>query len=127
MVHVLNANAIDPSVFEWASLPEEEVYAGIFRQTISGDKQTMVRYRYAPSSVFPLHSHPQEQITLVISGEIVFTVAGQEMTLSAGQTAIIPSGVEHGARVIGTEWVETFNAMSPRRDVCPGPIEGGRP
>ncbi|MCC6944713.1 MAG: cupin domain-containing protein [Thermomicrobiales bacterium] len=83
----------------------------------------MVRYRYAPGSRFPLHSHPQEQVTLVISGSITFTVGGQEVVLGPGQVAVIPGGVEHGASVDGDAWVETFNAMSPRRDVAPGPAE----
>lgn len=124
MVHVLSNRAELATIAIWKDLPEEEVYPGIFRQTVSGDKQTMVRYRYAPGSVFPMHSHPQEQITIIISGTITFTVGGEVVTLTSGQAAIIPSGVEHGATVEGDSWVETFNAMSPRRDVAPGPAAG---
>lgn len=119
MVCVLSDSA---QVHAWSTLPEEEVYPGIFRQSISGARQTMVRYRYAPGSEFPLHSHPQEQVTLVVSGSITFAVGGAEVKLGAGQVAVIPGGVEHGARVDGSEWVETYNAMSPRRDVAPGPV-----
>lgn len=121
MVRLLSDSAA--ATHSWSQLEEEEVYPGIFRQTVSGERQTMVRYRYAPGSQFPLHDHPQEQVTLVISGVILFTVAGNEVELGPGQVAIIPGGVEHGARVDGDEWVETFNAMSPRRDVSPGPKE----
>jgi quercetin dioxygenase-like cupin family protein len=81
----------------------------------------MVRYVYQPGSVFPLHDHAEEQITVVVSGEIEFTVAGETVTLGAGQTAVIPSGVPHGARVVGGQPVETFNALSPRREQHPAP------
>jgi quercetin dioxygenase-like cupin family protein len=105
----------------WESIPAAEVYPGITRQVVDGVRQTMVRYVYQPGSVFPIHDHPEEQITVVVSGEIEFTVAGESITLSAGQTAVIPSGIPHGARVVGNQPVETFNALSPRREQHPAP------
>ena len=104
---------------QWADVPTDEVYPGITRQVLDGDRQTMVRYVYQPGAVFPVHSHPEEQVTVVISGRIRFTVAGEAIELSAGQAAVIPSDVPHGAEVVGDEAVETFNALSPRRAVHP--------
>jgi quercetin dioxygenase-like cupin family protein len=123
MVHVLSQLVATMST--WADVQTEDVYPGIMRQVVNGERQTMVRYCYAPGSEFPVHSHPQEQITVVISGTIAFTIAGQEQVLHAGQVAVIPGGVEHGARVIGDELVETFNALSPRRERSPGPDRTG--
>ena len=108
----------------WNDLDCEEVYPGITRQIVNGARQTIVRYLYQPGSVFPVHSHPQEQVTVVISGTIVFTVAGQELMLTGGHVAVIPAGVEHCASVVGAESVETFNALSPRREQSPGPERG---
>jgi hypothetical protein len=34
---------------------------------------------------------------------------------------VIPGGVAHGAEVIGDDEVETYNALSPRRDQSPTP------
>ncbi len=79
----------------------------------------MVRYVYAPGSVFPVHAHPEEQVTVVVSGRIVFEVAGARVELGAGQVAVIPPNVPHGARVLGDDTVETFNALSPRRSADP--------
>jgi quercetin dioxygenase-like cupin family protein len=107
------------TVTDWTSEPATEVYPGITRQVLNGERQTMVRYVYQPGAVFPVHSHPEEQITVVISGEIEFTVAGEEMTLRAGQAAVIPAGIPHGARVVGDQIVETFNALSRRRESHP--------
>jgi quercetin dioxygenase-like cupin family protein len=118
----LSTRTADP--IAWSDLEVEDVYPGITRQVVNGLRQTMVRYCYEPGSVFPVHSHPQEQITIVISGTITFTIAGREQILGAGQVAVIPGGIDHGARVIGDERVETFNALSPRRDQSPGPGPG---
>ena len=107
--------------FSWSAIPATEVYPGIARQIVNGERQTMVRYVYQPGSNFPEHHHPEEQITLVISGQIAFTVAGETFMLHTGECAIIPAGTPHGARVIGDQVVETFNALSPRRDQHPAP------
>lgn len=108
-----------PARIAWDALPAEEVLPGVTRQVVQGEKQTMVRYVYAPGAVFPVHHHPQEQVTVVVSGRIAFDVAGVEYQLGPGEVAVIPSGVPHGARVLGDTVVETFNALSPRRDDNP--------
>jgi quercetin dioxygenase-like cupin family protein len=105
----------------WESIPATEVYPGITRQVVNGARQTMVRYVYQPGSIFPIHDHPEEQITVVVSGNIEFTVAGETITLGVGQVAVIPAGIPHGARVVGDQTVETFNALSPRREQHPAP------
>jgi quercetin dioxygenase-like cupin family protein len=102
-------------VIDWADVEQTEPLPGILRQTIHGDQQSMVRYVYAPGSVFPVHSHPQEQITVVLSGVIAFTVDGKRVVLGPGNVAVIPGGVHHGAIVEGPETVVTINTMSPRR------------
>jgi quercetin dioxygenase-like cupin family protein len=103
----------------WSSLPVETVLPGIERRVVHGERQTMVRYTYEPGSVFPSHSHPEEQITVVVRGRIAFEIAGQRIELGPGEVAVIPGGVPHGATVIGDELVETFNALSPRRAAEP--------
>jgi quercetin dioxygenase-like cupin family protein len=105
----------------WSGIPEEEVYPGISRQVLHGERQTMVHYVYSPGSVFPIHSHPEEQVTVVISGEIEFTIDGEPALLRGGQAAVIPANMPHGAKVIGNVAVETFNALSPRRERQPAP------
>lgn len=105
----------------WSDLPVEEVFPGITRQVVHGERQTLVRYVYQPGSVFPRHRHPQEQITAVLSGEIEFEIDGERRVLRSGELGVIPGGVTHGARVVGEGVVETLNALSPRRDEAPGP------
>ena len=105
----------------WADLPVETVLDGITRQTVHGAQQTIVRYVYAPGAVFPQHAHLQEQVTLVVRGRIAFDIGGTRLELDPGDVAVIPGGVPHGAEVLGDEEVETYNALSPRRDAGPGP------
>ncbi|HUT15964.1 MAG TPA: cupin domain-containing protein [Anaerolineae bacterium] len=104
-----------PQAFHWGDLLTETVLPGIDRQRIDGERMTIVRYVYAPGSVFPAHSHPEEQITVVLSGEIEFDVDGQLEQATAGSVIVIPPNAVHGARILGDQQVETLNVLSPRR------------
>lgn len=108
-----------PSAIDWNVVPIEHPLVGVARQTVHGAHQTLVRYVYQPGCVFPIHNHPEEQITIVLSGTIDFTVDGVPLTLSAGECALIPANVPHGATVTGSEVVTTLNTMSPRRSAAP--------
>jgi quercetin dioxygenase-like cupin family protein len=121
------------TVTAWSEVPAEEVLPGVMRQTVHGARQSVVRYRYAPGVSFPVHAHPEEQITAVLSGRLVFDVAGERRELGPGEVVVIPGGVPHGAAVAGSEPVETLNALSPRRSTGPrvaaptAPAAGGAP
>lgn len=99
-------------MINWDDVPASEVFVGIFRQAVVSDEATIVRYVYNPGCVFPEHRHPESQITVVHSGEIEFTVDGEPMTLRAGQVALIPGDVPHGARVTASEIVVTDNYIA---------------
>jgi quercetin dioxygenase-like cupin family protein len=105
--------------YDWSAVDSEEILPGVYRQTVHATNQTVVRYLYAPGSVFPIHAHPEEQVTLVLRGTIVFAIGESEHSLEAGGLIVIPSNVPHGARVVGTETVESFNILSPRRAANP--------
>jgi quercetin dioxygenase-like cupin family protein len=96
----------------WRNVPVEEVLDGVTRRRHSGETFTIVRYTYQPGSVFPVHAHPEEQLTIVHSGAIEFQVDGQPVRLEAGMFAVIPGGIPHGARVIGNEAVVSDNYIA---------------
>jgi len=96
-------------------LPIEEVRPGVTRQSFSTGRMTFIRYRYRPGTVFPVHSHPQEQMTLVVEGEIEFTFEDRTERLAEGQALVLPLGLPHGARVVGAAPVVTDNYFVPSR------------
>ncbi|MGH2869559.1 MAG: cupin domain-containing protein [Solirubrobacteraceae bacterium] len=79
-------------------LPAKEVYAGVVRRTFTSDKATVTRYSFDPGATFPLHRHPQQQITLIEVGEVEMTVADHAAPMSAGDWSVIEADVEHGIR-----------------------------
>jgi quercetin dioxygenase-like cupin family protein len=104
---------------DWTQAPLEDAGSGITRQTIHGERSTIVRYVYPPGAIFATHAHPEEQLTVVLSGRIVFTTPSGEVEVGPGGTLLVPPNLPHGARVIGDETVESINVLAPRRERSP--------
>jgi quercetin dioxygenase-like cupin family protein len=55
-----------------------------------------------PGAGAPTHSHPVEEVLTVIWGEAEMWMDEQRVSVSAGQSLIVPSGRKHGFRNSGT-------------------------
>ena len=86
--------------FKESELKTKQILEGITLKAISGDKTMMTFFEFEPNAVIPSHKHPHEQITYVIEGEMEFTVEGETNVLRKGDGVVIPSNVEHSARVL---------------------------
>jgi len=61
-------------------------------------QKTMLTYfEINPNSRFEAHSHASEQITMVLEGELFFTVNERILCLQSGEVLAIPSRVPHAA------------------------------
>lgn len=62
-----------------------------------------------------LHSHPHDQITYIVSGELEFTVGEDKATVHAGDVVYMPGGTKHGVTAVFADStiVDTF---APKRD-----------
>jgi quercetin dioxygenase-like cupin family protein len=56
----------------------------------------------APGTGAPTHSHPVEEVLTVREGEAEMWLDGQRITVSAGQSLIVPAGRQHGFKNSGT-------------------------
>ena len=86
--------------FRIKELPGRELAPGIFMRPAHLEKVMVTFIDLKAGSTVPLHSHPHEQITVMISGELVYNVGGEEQPVVAGDVVLIPSGVEHGVRAM---------------------------
>lgn len=71
------------------------------------------RLHLARGAVVPAHKHLAEQITMVLSGAIEFTIAGSKTTVRAGEVLIIPPNVVHSA--VALEETDDIDCFSPLR------------
>lgn len=86
--------------FTIPDLPQKELMPGITLKSVHLDNLMVTFVTLAPGAVLPEHSHPHEQISVVISGALKFKVEGEERIVSAGHAVCIPSNALHGAVVV---------------------------
>ncbi|MBX4867043.1 MULTISPECIES: cupin domain-containing protein [Rhizobium] len=69
---------------------------------VPGHEVVQVRVDFAPGVLAPNHSHPGEEVAFVLEGTLEYKLEGREpVTLKAGQSLFIPSGVVHSAKNVG--------------------------
>ena len=93
----------------------KELLPGIAARTFWGEKMLAAVVDLAPNTHLPMHSHPHEQLGIVIEGEIEFNVAGEVKLLKPGDVYVIPGGVEHSARAF-EQPVKVMDVFSPVRE-----------
>lgn len=81
-------------------LPDKSPMAGFTGKFVHTERMTIVRWDIAEEARLPEHSHPQEQITTVLSGEFEMVIDGTAHRLGPGAVAVIPSNTVHAGRAI---------------------------
>src|SRR4051812_21413631 len=69
---------------------------------------------FGPSIPAAMHHHSEQQIAIVLSGELRFTVGGETRVMRAGDCVVIPPHVEHGGAA-GPEGCDVIDVFTPPR------------
>jgi quercetin dioxygenase-like cupin family protein len=69
---------------------------------------------FEPNAPAPMHHHVEQQIVIVLSGELTFTVGQETRVLRAGDCVVIPPNVEHGGAG-GAEGCTVVDVFTPPR------------
>lgn len=98
----------------WNQLTDQHPVTGVTTQRFDSNGMTIVRYTFAPGATFPLHAHVEEQVVIILTGDVTFTVADKQIAMRAGDICHVDPHVPHGAEA-GPAGVEFLNLLSPRR------------
>jgi quercetin dioxygenase-like cupin family protein len=71
------------------------IFPGVHIKTSACEKMMVSVVDLEPHSVVEEHSHPHEQVGMVLEGEAVFFIGGEQKTLKAGDLYRIPGNVRH--------------------------------
>lgn len=91
------------------------IFPGVDIFTTAGKNLMLSYVDLQPHAVVEPHSHPHEQLGMLLEGELTFTIGGEKRTLKPGDMWRIPGGVEHGA-VAGDMPTKALDVFCPVRE-----------
>ena len=99
--------------YQLANREERELLPGIRARTFWGENMLTAVVELDPDTTMPVHSHPHEQVGILLSGSMDLTIDGETRTLHPGDVYVIPGGVEHGAKTgkVPAQVMDVFNPV----------------
>lgn len=88
---------------------------GFTAYPLFGENVMLNLVELAPNSVVPLHSHPHEQLGVVLRGEATMVVDGVEHVCGPMDAYAIPGGIPHEGR-FGPEGATVLDIFQPVRE-----------
>jgi quercetin dioxygenase-like cupin family protein len=91
------------------------IFHGVNIFTTAGQEMMLSLVEMEPGAVVEPHSHPHEQMGMLLEGELTFTIGSETKTLTPGEMWRIPGGVTHKA-VAGDKRVKALDVFHPIRE-----------
>jgi quercetin dioxygenase-like cupin family protein len=91
------------------------IFGNVRIRTCAGEHVQFSLVDIPAGGVVEEHSHPNEQMGLVLEGELTFTIGGETRTLKPGDVFRIPGGVPHSV-VAGDTPAKALDVFYPIRD-----------
>lgn len=105
--------------YKWSEIPKVQRAPQRAIRPARGDKGMVVRVEQQGPSVHEPHVHDEnEQVVVVLEGEMEMLVGDETRTIGPADVVVVPPGVPHGVRVAaGVDVVRLEFFAPPRRDV----------
>ena len=91
------------------------IFPGVHIRTCAAEKMMLSLVDLEPHAVVAEHSHPHEQVGMLLEGEAVFIVGGERRTLRPGDMYRIPGNVRHQVIALGRP-VKALDVFHPIRE-----------
>jgi quercetin dioxygenase-like cupin family protein len=92
-----------------------EFVPGLTFRPVLGQRAMANFVHFAPGTEAPRHVHEEEQIVIILEGEMTFDLDGDVRTMAKGDVAVIPAWVPHGAWTTDTSCLEVDVFCPPRK------------
>lgn len=91
------------------------IFPGVNIYTAAGQQLMLSFVEFEPHAVVQPHSHPHEQMGLLLEGELTFVIGDEKQVVRPGQMWRIPGGVVHSATA-GDTPVKALDVFHPIRE-----------
>lgn len=98
-----------------ADCSKHTIFPGVNIFTTAGEKMMLSFVEFEPHSKVLEHSHPHEQMGLLLEGELEFIIGGEKHVVRPGDMWRIPGGVPHSA-IAGDQPVKALDVFYPIRE-----------
>ncbi len=96
---------------------EKEITTGITLRAVWGERIMLSYVTFQANSTIPVHSHPHEQTSQVLEGEVRVTINGETRLCRKGDAFTIPGDAEHSTAT-GDKPAIVLDAFNPPRQDC---------
>ena len=105
------------SLYRWDAITPEPLNPKLTRQFVHGEQSMLARLVLAKGCLVPKHSHPNEQISYILSGCLSFTLGDdpEPVVVRAGEVLVIPGNLPHAAEAL-EDTVDLDVFAPPRQD-----------
>ena len=90
----------DPYFVAAGTGSRHQIFPGVEICTTPGERMMLSVVTFEPGSVVLDHSHPHEQMGMMVSGRLEFTIGDVTRVLGPGDLWRIPGGVVHRVRAL---------------------------
>lgn len=91
------------------------IFPGVQVATCAAERMMLSLATLDPHAVVEEHSHPHEQVGIVLEGRAIFIIGGEEKTLGPGDIFRIPGNVRH--KVVALDrTVKALDVFHPIRE-----------
>ena len=80
---------------------------------VTGESCQLVWAKFEPGGTYALHSHPHEQMSVMISGQMRLTVGDEVRDIGPGDMWYAPANVQHGGEILGDKPVVFIDVYAP--------------
>lgn len=98
-----------------ADCARHTIFPGVRIRTCAACQMMLSLVEMEPHAVVPLHSHPHEQVGMVLEGAALFRIGGVERRLEPGDWYRIPSQVPHEVHALDQP-VKALDIFHPIRE-----------
>ena len=84
--------------FKIDTLKERNLLPGVNVRFVHTDNMTVAHWIFEDGAEIPKHSHPHEQVMVVLEGECDFTVDGETQRVGPGGVVVIPPNAVHSSQ-----------------------------
>lgn len=88
---------------------------GVRIKEVHLDNLMLTWMEFDPFSILPEHSHPHEQISMIVEGSMELAVDGVTRLMKKGDVAVVPPNTPHGGRTFEDSTI-AVDAWHPKRD-----------